>query len=323
MKIAITGSNGFLGSHLAKVAVNAGHETIALIRPGADLRNLPDNRKLIIEPIDYKDLCEINKSISQLKAKYGKIDVLIHNAGLTVSSTPEAYFDVNSTLTKTLIQAVVSHDWLTSSGKWFQISSYAAAGPEGSSEPISYYGRSKLEAEKHVKNSNLDHIIFRPTGIYGSGDLAFLPLFNAAKWGVYPMLAPTDQRITLIHGFDVASFVIGQIGELKKNKTYHLNDGQVYSHSDFKRALEHAFGKRLRTVKLPTRIVKLFLKINDAIALRSKQSTGLTLEKYNEISESWDLKTKEELHHPKLTVNYDIKKGFVESHKYYKSLNLI
>jgi UDP-glucose 4-epimerase len=323
LKIAITGSNGFLGAHLVKQALSAGHETIALVRSGADLRRLPDSTKLSIEPIDYSSKNSINQSIKTVKAKFGEIDVLIHNAGLTVTIHPANYFNINSDITKRLLDAVREFQLLSSFGTWMQISSYAAQGPTGHDKPVSAYGHSKLAAETHVKESEFRHLIFRPTGIYGSGDSAFLPMFKAAKFGIFALLAPTNQRITMIHGSDLSAFVLSKVGYNGANEIYHLSDGHVYGHMDFKSALEKAFKKKLLTVRVPQKIIRGWLSFSDFISSKAGLVPAVTLEKYNEISQDWDLSSNPDLKHPRFENHYTLEKGFEEAYNYYKSVNLL
>jgi len=47
MRIAITGSSGMIGSTLAKIAVESGHEVVSIIRPGsARAKNIPASEKI-------------------------------------------------------------------------------------------------------------------------------------------------------------------------------------------------------------------------------------------------------------------------------------
>lgn len=323
MKILITGSNGFLGSHLCRASVISGHETVALIRSGADISRIPEHKKLSVETINYASQKHIDNSFDALKKKYGQFDAVIHNAGLTVSADRNAYFKINSQLTAELLAGCVARDLLEKTGTWTQISSYAAHGPEKAKTPVSAYGESKLLAEEHVKNSGLNYQIFRPTGIYGSGDLAFLPLFRMAKFGFYPMLAPTNQKLTMIHGADVATAVLQKTGLSKTNETYHLSDGNIYTHQDFKQALEKSAQKKLRMIKIPLSLVKGWLKLSDFISKTANMQPGMTSEKYLEITGDWDLSSDRTLHHPQLDLRYNLEDGFSESYKYYKSVNLL
>ena len=73
-KILLTGATGYLGSHLAKAFLSAGHEVIALKRKSSSLRRVKSISSEIkfvdIEALDYDNFFHENKSI----------DVIIHTA---------------------------------------------------------------------------------------------------------------------------------------------------------------------------------------------------------------------------------------------------
>jgi CDP-paratose synthetase len=73
-RILLTGITGFLGSHLAKAMLSAGHEVIAIKRKSSSLRrveSIASKIKLVdIEALDF----------DKLFRDFGKIDVIIHTA---------------------------------------------------------------------------------------------------------------------------------------------------------------------------------------------------------------------------------------------------
>ena len=252
---------------------------------------------------------------------HGSWDIFIHNAGLTVSTSQDEYFEVNALLTEKLIATLKECKSLSRFGKFIYLSSFAAHGPSNQSGPVSAYGSSKAAAEKYVINSGLNYQICRPTGIYGSGDMAFLPLFKSAAFGIYPMMAPKAQLMTLIHGADLAKGIVRHFQN--DEKILHFDDGHVYTHDDFRKALSHAATKKLRNIRLPIQIVKGWLKISDYMSHLLGSRPGVTLEKYNEISQNWDLRNNTDLYHPEISCEYDLMKGCKETFDYYKKHNLV
>ncbi|MGJ7923221.1 NAD-dependent epimerase/dehydratase family protein [Neobacillus sp. LXY-4] len=74
MKILITGSTGFLGSHLTKALVHEGHEVIILKRSFSDTWRIADILpKVTVFNVDQSPL-------EQLFTESGPIDVVIHSA---------------------------------------------------------------------------------------------------------------------------------------------------------------------------------------------------------------------------------------------------
>lgn len=98
MKIAITGSTGMIGAALAKVAINEGHEVIAIIRPGSPrVDNLPtsDNLRTIeceiskYETIADKEQCDIFFHLAWNKTSVAgrdDVDIQYKNIGFTLDA---------------------------------------------------------------------------------------------------------------------------------------------------------------------------------------------------------------------------------------------
>ena len=318
MKVVITGANGFLGSHLVEQSVAAGYETIALLRPGADLSNLEAISGYQTVEVNYRDTASLTKLLQSI----GPIDLFIHNAGLTKSYTLDRYLQVNVNLTKQLLDLIKANNLLSKEGNFAYVSSLAAKGPVGNGGPASNYGISKLKAEKEVKVSGLPYMIYRPTGIYGSRDVQFVPLIKAVKLGLYPSMTSNDHKMTLINARDAARNIL-QTARQHHNKTVHLEDGHVYTHADLKRTVETALDKKSINLKVAKPLVRALLGFSDIIDRTFKRTPKLSLEHYNEISQNWDYDFSEEREEVPLDIELPLDKGFDEAITYYQSKNLL
>lgn len=318
MKVAITGANGFLGSHLVEMALSKGYEVTALLRKSADLSNLSHLDGYLKHEIDYSSAESLASALETLPQQ----DLIIHNAGLTKSYTLDRYITANVDVTEKFIKAIQLSDKLKTSGNFAYISSLAAIGPVGSDGPVSNYGRSKVMAEEKVKLSGINYMIFRPTGIYGSRDVQFVPLIKAAKLGIYPLMTSAEHKMTLINAKDVANNVI-DCSINHTNKIVHLEDGKVYLHKDLKRILEKTLNKSTRQLKVGTTIVKGLLGLSDIIDKNLNRTPALSLEHYTEISQDWDYDFGKERKEIPLTIDYTLEKGFQEAVKYYQENHLI
>ncbi len=318
MRIAITGANGFLGSHLVEMASYLGHEVTALLRAGANTENLESVSGFKIQEIDYSTEESIIESLKNLP----KQDLIIHNAGLTKSYTLDKYLKVNVQLTEKLINAIQKTQTLSESGNFAYISSLAAMGPVGNGGPASNYGRSKVMAEKVIMKSGLNYAIFRPSGIYGERDVQFVPLIKAARLGLYPLMTSATHKMTMIHASDVARNVI-ENGLSHSNVIVPLDDGNIYLHKDLQRVLESAIQKKTTTLKVPKGIVKGLLYISDIIDRNLKRTPKLSLEHYKEISQDWDHDFSDIRKQVPLLITISLEDGFKRAVKYYKSKNLI
>ena len=147
MSIFITGSSGFIGSNLQRYF---GNKSLHLYRKGEDL-NLQG------------------------------IDVLLHLAGkahdLKQTSNPDAYYQVNTELSKKVFDAFLASD----AKVFITLSSVKAVADEVEGElteqhhpnPITHYGKSKLLAEQYILSKQLSEgkrvYILRPCMLPGPG----------------------------------------------------------------------------------------------------------------------------------------------------------
>ncbi len=321
MRILITGANGFLGSHLVEFASkNAENTVYSGVRVNANLKYL-DGLSTEITTLDYHDIKSLSNSFNSVK-QAGKIDLVIHNAGLTKSNSLTDNLDVNKGVTTRVIEAIKLSDLLSDTGKFAYISSMAALGPVNAGGPVSAYGQSKLRAEEIVSQSGLPYLIFRPTAIYGPRDSSFLTMFKSARLGIYPNIASTHQKITMVYGADVARLVFHYANEWE-NKIVHLDDGQVYSHQDFRSALEDTLQRRIAYFKIPGPVVLTALLFLELTTRVTGKKPVLTREKYREIRQDWNHELKSEHNMLKGLNLISLKDGFAKTLEYYRAQNLL
>lgn len=188
-KILITGATGFIGSFLVEKLNREGHITYSLVRNPKKLESQPLPGKIL-----YGNLSSSIESWVSLLPK--DLDTVIHLAGIVHSFNDKEYFDVNVDGTKKIINYLKkSHPKL----RFIFISSQAAMGPAksgipmtetDSTWPVSQYGRSKLLAEKYLKDNggaNWEKVIIRPPLVIGPRDQGFLDVFKMVKSRIIPI----------------------------------------------------------------------------------------------------------------------------------------
>lgn len=318
MKVALTGSNGFLGSHIVSAFLADGHEVIALVRPSADTSTLSAHEKLTIEEVDYRN--NLGQQFANFKERVGELDLFIHNAGVTVSLNPKEYFEINTDLTREIVKAVEACHWVSNSGKLVHVSSLTAQGPIGINKPVSKYGESKLRGESFFKESKYEHLIVRPTAIYGAGDYAFLPLIKGANGKVYP-LTNSQQKMSMIHGKDLANMILKE--SKSSTGTLHAADGKTYLHSDFVAALSKVLDKKIYTIPVPAVLSKLILGLSDVWHRLISKRPSITKEKFLEISMDWNQHEYGEIPYSKVPCKISLEEGFKDAYDFYRAKKLI
>jgi len=318
MAVAITGANGFLGAYIVKEFLSKDFEVIALVRKSANLEMLPQHESLSVEYVDYRS--ELNSQFQVLKGKHSDLTYFVHNAGVTVSLDNQEYFDINVGMAEKIMEALNESSWLPKENKLIYVSSMAAQGPFGVGKPVSNYGRSKLNSEKVIEKAGHPFVMFRPTGIYGAGDVAFLPLFQLASKGLYP-LTSNQQKMSMIHAKDLARIIATEAETA--TGILHTNDGRTYMHQDFINALQLATGKKIMKLPTPKWISKISLGLSDIWHRIINKRPGLTLEKFQEISMDWHLHEDKELKFSEVSCKISLQEGFKDAYNFYKRKKLL
>jgi NAD(P)-dependent dehydrogenase (short-subunit alcohol dehydrogenase family) len=129
----ITGSARGLGRSITKAALAAGYRVAATARNIEHLKEFVSDYpgQLLAVPLDVTDQEQIKQAVAQTIAQFGRIDVLINNAGFGITGAAEAFTDdqVRSQLETNLYapievtRAILPYMRKQRSGRIMQISS--------------------------------------------------------------------------------------------------------------------------------------------------------------------------------------------------------
>lgn len=166
MKILITGSNGLLGQKLVTlITEESKHELIATAR---GKNRLPKESGYIFASLDITN----EQEVMDVVGKY-KPDVIINTAAMTnvdqCETEQDECWDLNVTAVKHLIKASEKHNafLLQLSTDFIFDGEDGPYREEAVANPISYYGESKLAAEKLILESKVNWSIARTVLVYG------------------------------------------------------------------------------------------------------------------------------------------------------------
>lgn len=233
--IVVTGSNGLVGQKLIGLLANRpGIKLVAVSR--GNNRN-PDRWGYVYESIELEDAAQVGS----LFKRYAPTAV-IHAAGMTQADRcedePDACRRDNVTAVDVLCQACTStgaHLLHLSTDFVFD----GTAGPyrEGDApNPLSAYGRAKLEAERLVQRLATPWTIARLQMVIGYGQN--LSRSNLVLWVIdalkqqRPIRVAEDQWRMPTLAEDVADGVIAAL-LLRRTGLYHLSGPEMTSVSDF------------------------------------------------------------------------------------------
>jgi dihydroflavonol-4-reductase len=254
--VFITGATGFVGSHTARLFLNEGWRVHALVRRPNRPGLLPQQVEVVAgglsDPDRYRDALRDS-------------DVVMHVAGLVKALTLADYRQANALGTEALARTAAE---MCPNAKFVLVSSQAAAGPARDGrpvtetdppQPVSWYGRSKLEGEHALQRSFPGRwTIIRPSIIYGSGDPGLLELFTVVQRGWAPIPAGGRTRVQLLAVADLARILFATANRTEVSGRIGFAAGPVASMRELILEVAGLRNPPARAVPVPAWAVRLF-----------------------------------------------------------------
>ena len=259
MRVLVTGATGFTGGHLTRALAAAGDQVRALVRsPEAVLPTLykgSDPGRIEIVHGDVRDRDAMRAAADGVEVVY-HIAAIYRQAGLREAE----YRAVNATAVRTVIEAAKA-------GGARRVVHCSTVGVHGDVEhppatedaplrPGDIYQHTKLEGEQIARDAGretgIEVVIVRPTGIYGPGDRRLLKLFRGVSRGQFVILGDGSifYHLTyiddLVEGFRLCGTVPAAAGG-----TYILAGGEVTTLNELTRLVAEVAGVPPPRLHLP------------------------------------------------------------------------
>ena len=241
--ILITGATGFVGPHIVHALRAQNRPVRALVRDGADFGRL---RAWGCETV----VGEMSDPASLRQAVEG-CDGVVHLVAI-INGKPRDFERVMIQGTRDLVAAA------REAGVRRFVLMSALGADEATKELVPYY-RAKWEMEQTVKASGLEHVIFRPSFIFGPEGGALAQFRKIAKLApVTPIVGPGTQRIQPIWVEDVAAYFAASIDKPEAaDRTFELGGPDIVNWNEFWERLKASLGTRRPSVHLPFALMRV------------------------------------------------------------------
>ncbi len=246
-KILITGGTGFVGRYVVREGLKKGYEIHLIIRNPSKAQKIFFSESLRLHQLhDFTNKIELSKIISKIKPDY-----VIHLIGIIqeIKSKGITFEKVHYEYSKNLYEALKQIPPK-------KIVHMSALGVD--EKAPSKYHRTKLMAEKELKDSHIPYVIIRPSFILGPEQLLFAkitPLIKKTPLFFFPNIKgykfqPIDVR-------DVAEGFIRAV-EVGNNNIFELCGDEKVTIGEIVRDFVSSFGKKVILMPLPKFILKIF-----------------------------------------------------------------
>ena len=229
MRVAITGANGFVGSHLTTRLTGEGQEVVRTAR-----RDLHD--------------------VDQLTAAFAGCKAVAHCAGINREIGEQTYARVHVEMTRNVVTAAKD-----AGVEKIVLMSFLRARPGCGSG----YHESKWEAEEIVRNSGLDYTVIKAGIVYGRGDHMLDHLSHALHtFPVFGLVGLKEKSIRPLAIEDLIHLMRAALVDrrMKRQTIALLGPEEIYLSEAVRRVAE-VVGKRPLLLPLPVVCHELMARI--------------------------------------------------------------
>ena len=241
MKVLVTGGTGFVGPHVVQRLVDDGHTVRVLEHTPGSSAALANQDAVTGAMTDRESL---------RRAVDGQ-DAVVHLVAI-ITGKPAEFQRVMEQGTRDLLESS------REAGASRFVLMSALGTNEETKDLVPYY-RAKWTMEQDVKASGLEHVIFRPSFVFGRHGGALGQFKRIARLApVTPIVGPGTQRIQPIWVDDVAAyFAGGLVRDEAANRTFEVGGPDVVTWNEFWERLKRAQGGSWRpSIHLPFRLMR-------------------------------------------------------------------
>ena len=249
--ILVTGSTGFVGSHLVHGLTKAGHRVRALVRKGSPVDRI---RGEGVETAvgDVGDPESLARAVSGCEA-------VIHLVGIIQPGPDYTFESIHVEGTRNVLEAAKA-----AGGVKHFIYQSALGTRKGA---VSEYHKTKHVAEELTKGSGLNYTITRPSIIFGKGDGFTARLAQVIKlMPVVPVIGPGKGKLQPIYIEDLVEvFVKVVLNPAYYGRTLELGGPEQLTFDEVVEELKAALKSRKPTLHVPICMVRPMASVMEKV----------------------------------------------------------
>jgi NADH dehydrogenase len=240
--VLVTGGTGFVGPYVVHALRAEGTQVRALVRsPSRASRLAAWGVELATGDVT---------SPASLRAACEGVDAVVHLVAI-IKGKPQDFERVMAQGTRNVVAAAQE-----AGVRRFVLAS-ALGLDERSKDAVPYFG-AKWEMERAVRESGLDHVIFRPSFVFGR-DGGVLPTFiRLARFApVTPIIGSGKERLQPIWIDDLAQYYVHALtNQAATNRVFELGGPEAVSWNEFWERLKRVLGVRRPSVHVPFSLMR-------------------------------------------------------------------
>lgn len=270
MRIVVSGSIGFIGSHLVPAFLSAGHDVIGIDRPGE--RGHGGVPMHLVDVTEGEGLSTATEGADAVVHLAARNHVLRETAGDPLSEYRRVNVDGSRNLARAAARSGVKIFLHMSSVKAMGEGSDRVLDENSPCAPRTDYGISKLESERAVREeaerTGMGVVILRLPMVYGPGNKGNLPrMIRWADRGLpFPLVQPDNLR-SMVYVGNVSAAVVAVLETLRSGNpaqgTYIVTDDVDRSTRMIYSSICQELGKPPRFLPVPAALGRIAAAVSE------------------------------------------------------------
>ncbi len=253
MRILLTGATGFIGRHVARALLAAGHEVVGCARQRYDaLHRYPDLGWI---KADFA----ADRTVDAWRPRLTGFGAVINAAGILRERAGQSFEAVHFEGPRALFEACAERGVR-------RVIHVSALGCDTNPRP---YAETKLRLERHLATLDLDWVIVRPSLVYGDDSPSSALFRFLACLPVIPVVADGGQRLQPIHIDDVAISIVRLLEEVSCSRAVlELGGPRPMTYREFLAGLRASLNRKPpRYLGIPLPLARMGARASDLVGI--------------------------------------------------------